>query len=138
MQAPSNIPVVLMVGVPVLCSPTYLNQFYDMTWPSHTPWWAMLLLLCCIIFKWHLCWTILLAWHGLTKIKPAAKERMIDLELHICLKPRCCGLWLCASWTGDLHEGGNGEGESRGGTFFAESELDWCLICFNIMWGDAI
>lgn len=82
MQAPSNISTNGGCACSLLsCIP--VNQFNYMAWPSHTPWWAMLLLLCCIIFKWHSCWTILLVWHGLTETKPIAKERMIDLELHI-------------------------------------------------------
>lgn len=62
MKLPDNITVELMVGVPVFYSPTYLNRFPFVTWLSHTPVWTMLLLLCCIIFIWHLCWTVLLAW----------------------------------------------------------------------------
>lgn len=57
MQLPGSI----TVGVPVFYSPTYHNRFHCVIWPSHTPVWTMLLL-CCIIFIWHLCWTVLLAW----------------------------------------------------------------------------
>lgn len=57
MQLPGSI----TVGVPVFYTPTYHNRFHCVIWPSHTPVWTMLLL-CCIIFIWHLCWTVLLAW----------------------------------------------------------------------------
>lgn len=51
----------ITVGVPVFYSPTHLNRFHSMTGQA-TPLCELLLLLCCIIFIWHLCWTVLFAW----------------------------------------------------------------------------
>jgi len=46
------------------------------------------------------------------------------LALHVCLGPHCLGCDPVVNRMGGLHERGNGEDESKGGTVFAESELD--------------